>query len=120
MSLDFKISNTERNATDGGITNVHWTVSKTIEGTTASSYGSTALTYDSAAPDFVPYLEVTEEQAIEWLKAALTEETLLNMEASLDASIEHQKNPPVVQGLPWVDATVVDDGESDEPDEIPE
>ena len=55
-----------------------------------------------AAPDpmaFKPYNELTFDEVCGWLEANLDMDSL---DAALDAQIEMQKNPPIVQlPLPW-------------------
>jgi hypothetical protein len=53
---------------------------------------------------FVPYEDLTEEMVIAWIKESLGEEGVLLIEASIQAQIEAQKNPPVTPQetpLPW-------------------
>jgi hypothetical protein len=55
--------------------------------------------------DFTQYDDITKDEVEAWLEAGLDVESL---DAALDAQIENQKNPPIVQyGLPWVPAPVV-------------
>jgi hypothetical protein len=53
---------------------------------------------------FIPYEDLTEEMVIDWIKESLGEEGVLLIEASIQAQIEAQKNPPVTPQetpLPW-------------------
>jgi hypothetical protein len=53
---------------------------------------------------FIPYEDLTEEMVIAWIKESLGEEGVLSIEASIQAQIEAQKNPPVTPQettLPW-------------------
>jgi hypothetical protein len=53
---------------------------------------------------FIPYEDLTEEMVIAWIKESLGEEGVLLIEASIQAQIEAQKNPPVSPEntpLPW-------------------
>jgi hypothetical protein len=53
---------------------------------------------------FIPYEDLTEEMVIAWIKESLGEEGVLLIEASIQAQIEAQKNPPVTPQetpLPW-------------------
>ena len=53
---------------------------------------------------FIPYEDLTEEMVIAWIKESLGEDGVLLIEASIQAQIEAQKNPPVTPQetpLPW-------------------
>lgn len=79
----------------------HWRLSG-VDGEHAGSvYGSIGLTLDPEAP-FTPYADLTQDQAIGWVKDALGAEQVADYEASVAAQIEAQINPPVVTPpLPW-------------------
>jgi len=59
-------------------------------------------TYGCAQPsdtDFTAYTDLTEDQVISWLEDGLD---VSSLKANIDAQIENQKNPPIVNlGLPW-------------------
>ena len=65
---------------------------------TAEVYSS----YGCAQPsdtDFTAYPDLTEDQVISWLEDGLD---VSSLKANIDAQIENQKNPPIVNlGLPW-------------------
>jgi hypothetical protein len=65
---------------------------------TAEVYSS----YGCAQPsdtDFTAYPDLTENQVISWLEDGLD---VTSLKANIDAQIENQKNPPIVNlGLPW-------------------
>ncbi len=51
--------------------------------------------------DFTAYPDLTEDQVISWLEAGNDVDAL---KANLDAQIEQQKNPPIVNlPLPWAE-----------------
>ena len=104
--MDFKIVQLERQLPTGGITVAHWTVSKTTDGTTVSSYGAQGFQPDPTASDFVAYAQVTEAQVINWIKAAMGTENVAALEASLDAQITAIKTPATATGMPWTPAPV--------------
>lgn len=82
------------------IVTVHWVVDAT-DGTTTGRYaGATGVSYN---PDtsFTPYANLTESQLIGWVKDALGDEGVANVEKDLDAQIDHHNNRPVSQALPW-------------------
>ena len=76
---EYKIVQTNRSLPDGAITTLHWTASLTDGEYTASSYGSIGL--GEPGNPFIPYSEVTEAKAIEWLKDAMGEEQVAALEA---------------------------------------
>ena len=95
------INTLDRNATDGGVITVHWTVIKTDGDLTASSYGTEGFTPDPSSPDFKAYESLTKEDVIGWLKSRWGEEGMAAKEAALDAQLATFKNPPVISGTPW-------------------
>lgn len=66
-------------------------------------FGDTYGVMACAAPsetDFTAYPDLTEAQVISWLEAGLDVEA---QQAKLEAQIETQKNPPIVnKPLPWI------------------
>ena len=82
---------------------IHWRKSATeVVGDktyTGYNYGACLI----APPDeenFIAFEDLTEEEVISWLEATLDVNAI---DASLDAQIETQKNPPVVtKKAPWV------------------
>jgi hypothetical protein len=99
--MEFKIVQLERKLPSGGITVAHWTVSKTTDEITVSSYGAQSFQPDPTASNFVAFLQVTETQVIEWIKTAMGAETVAAIEASLDAQIAQIKTPSTANGVPW-------------------
>ena len=99
--MNLNIVTIDRTLPDAVCTTVHWTASKVDGDYTASSYGSLGLPdKDPNDPTFVPYEDITEAQAIEWVKSAMGEESLANLEAGLDA----QKHPVSASGVPWLES----------------
>lgn len=75
----------------------------------ADVYGAMGCTSPNPE-DFVQYDSITKDEVEAWLEAELDVEAL---DAALDAQIENQKNPPIVQyGLPWVAPVVTPSEES--------
>jgi hypothetical protein len=68
---------------------------KTYTAQVYSSYGCA----QPSETDFTAYPDLTEEQVVSWLEAGLD---VSSLQANIDAQIENQKNPPIVNlGLPW-------------------
>lgn len=80
---------------------VHWTLNGT-DGTYAGSvYGSQGITPTEGAT-FTPYADLTEEQVIGWVQAAMGAEVVASYEANVAQQIADQADPPVVTpALPW-------------------
>ena len=77
---------------DDVIYNVHWSVSKVDGEYSGHSYGTQALD-TSDLSDFTAFADVTADMVKGWVIDAMGEEEVANLEASLDAQIENQKNP---------------------------
>ena len=64
----------------------------------AEVYGTMACATPSET-DFTAYADLTYEQVCNWLEAGLDVQAL---ETNLEAQIEYQKNPPIINlPLPW-------------------
>ena len=75
------------------IFNVHWRVEKEDKDYSASSYGTQSLNTENIE-NFIPYDDVTSEMVEGWVKDAMGEEEVSNIESNLDQQIENKKNPP--------------------------
>jgi len=88
---------------DGAIIVSHWrcAASQENEGTTysASAYGTVGFTPDPSSPDYIPYADVTEQDALNWTWAGGVDKDAT--EASLQANIDGQINPTTASGVPW-------------------
>lgn len=72
------------------------------EGNTGRVYSTVSFEVNPDKPNFVPFDQITEEQAIEWTQAALGSEQVSATYANIDSQIEAMKNPPIVTPpLPW-------------------
>lgn len=93
--MELKVNQLDRN-TDGDIvTTIHFSAIKQDGEFTASTYGTVGLEQGDTV---IPFASLTEEVVKTWLAEKLD---LVEMEASLDAQIEAQKNPVTATGLPW-------------------
>ena len=96
--MNITIANMDRRATDGFVTAIHWTANKSDGTNTASSYGTVALTPPETLPDtFVPYADLTQDQALGWL----VDVDATSIEDNLDKMLVEMSNPPIVSGTPW-------------------
>ena len=105
MAVTWTIATLERNSTDDGVIVAHWraTDSEVVGEDThsGSSYGTCGFTPDVDAEGFTAYADITEAQAIGWVKDSIGEEAVAALEASIAAQIEQSKAPSVVVGTPW-------------------
>jgi len=105
MAVTWTISTLERNSTDDGVIVAHWRASDSeVVGDdthSGSSYGTCGFTPDVDAEGFTAYEDITEAQAIGWVKDSMGEEGVAALEASIAAQIEQSKAPAVVVGTPW-------------------
>ena len=105
MALTWTISTLERNTSDDGVVVAHWRASDSEvvgEDThTGSSYGTCGFTPDSSAEGYTAYADITEAQAIGWVKDSMGEDAVTALEASIAAQIEVSKEPVSVAGVPW-------------------
>ena len=102
MAVTWTISTLERNTSDDGVVVAHWRASDSetvgeVEHS-GSSYGTCGFTPDSTAEGYTPYADITEAQAIGWVKADVDADAI---EESIAAQIEASKAPAVAVGTPW-------------------
>jgi len=91
----------ERETNDGFVFTAHYTISARNEVYTSSAYGSIGF---ERPEDLVPYSEITEEMAIQWVKDALTEEKVEQIEEALQNQLDEQAAPTRAAGVPWTAA----------------
>jgi len=82
---------------------VHWTLNGTDgSGHNGSVYGTVGLTPYQAGEPFTPYAQLTQNQVIVWVTAALGAEQVAALEASIDQQIQQQITPTSVNlPPPW-------------------
>lgn len=89
----------------GFVVNVLYTLTGDQDGTVASIGGNSQFTVQEGT--FTPYDQLTQEQVIGWVQAALGEQGIANMEACVQGQINSILNPPVSPQntpLPWATA----------------
>ena len=97
MAVTWTISTLERN-TDDGVVVAHWQASDVDGDHTGSSYGTCGFTPDADADGYTAYADITEAQAIGWVKAGVDADAV---EASIAAQIADSKAPAITAGVPW-------------------
>jgi len=91
----------ERDGKTDVVFTVHWTLTGSEAGFVGTAYGSAGVTVDPNAP-FTPYADLTQEQVIDWVKAAMNAERVAALEASVANQINEQIVPSAVTPpLPW-------------------
>jgi len=101
MAVTWTISTLERNTTDDGVIVAHYRVSDVDGDHSGSSYGTCGFTPDSSADGYTAYADITEAQAIGWVKDSMGEEAVTALEDSIAAQIADSKAPAVATGTPW-------------------
>ena len=105
MAVTWTISTLERNTSDDGVVVAHWRASDSEvvgEDThSGSSYGTCGFTPDVDAEGFTLYADITEAQAIGWVKDSMGEEAVTGVEDSIAAQIADSKAPALAIGTPW-------------------
>jgi hypothetical protein len=97
-TITWAIAQLDRNATDGGVTVAHWTVSAVDGDHSASSYGTAGFTPDATAPGFKPYDQLTEADVLVWVWGSVDK---TEMETALQSQTDAQKAPVTLTGTPW-------------------
>jgi len=96
MTTTWKITQLDRQTSDGFITTAHWTATAVDGDYTASVYSTCGF---ATATPAIPYASVTEAEVLDWIWANGVDKAAT--EASLAAQIEAQKNPVTATGVPW-------------------
>ena len=97
MAVTWTISTLERN-TDDGVVVAHWRASDADGEHSGSSYGTCGFTPDADADGYTAYADITEAQAIGWVKADVDADAV---EASIASQIADSKAPAITVGVPW-------------------
>lgn len=98
ITYTWKINQLDRETTDGFVFTAHYTVGAANGTYTAGAYGSQGF---ERPETLVPYSDLTEETVLTWLKTALTDEKVTEIEAALKQQIDEQVQPTKAAGVPW-------------------
>ena len=105
MAVTWTISTLEHEISDGAVIVAHWKASDSEvvgeETHSGSSYGTCGFTPDPSADGYTAYADITEAQAIGWVKDSMGEEAVTGVEDSIAAQIADSKAPAVAVGTPW-------------------
>lgn len=94
-TITWTIAQLDRQTSDGLVTTAHWRVDAVDGEHSAGAYGSVGF---ERGAKFTAYESLTEAQVIAWVKDKLD---VAEIEASLQAQIDAQKNPVTATGVPW-------------------
>jgi len=84
------------------IFNVQYSVSATDGVNSFSAEKSQELELNSSK-NFTPFDQLTEEQVLDWVKAAVGDNNINQIQSSLDEIVTKLSNPPIINPtLPWV------------------
>lgn len=99
-TFTWKISQLERETSDGYVFTAHYTVDAKDDTYSAGAYGSIGL--ERPEGELIPFADLTEEQVVGWVKEKLGgDEKVAEIEAALQAQLDEQRTPTKAAGLPW-------------------
>ena len=98
LTSTWNIANLERKTADGFVYIAHYTVDANDGTYSAGAYGSIGF---ERPEDLIPYMDLTKDEVVQWVKDALGEDKVAEIEAALAAQIEEQRNPSKAAGVPW-------------------
>ena len=101
MAVTYTIGTLERNTSDDGVIVAHWRATDSDGDHSGSSYGTCGFTPDAEAEGYTAYADITEAQAIGWVKDSMGEEAVTAVEDSIAAQIADSKAPALAIGTPW-------------------
>ena len=98
VQLDYTVS---LDSKTNVVTNIHWDCNdEDADGNHGRTYGSQGIPTDDLS-DFTAYSDITEANAIAWVKAALGDDEVSDQEDSVAAQIAVLKTPVSGSGKPW-------------------
>ena len=109
MAVTWTIVSTEADVATGEIKVLHWEASDyeiVGEGSKQVIHrgkvcGSQILDVDSSSEDFIQWQDVTEENAINWVKTYMETEGVTNVETEIARQITESKTPVLSYANPW-------------------
>ena len=98
ISITWDIAQLDRETSDGFVFTAHYRINANNGTYTAGAYGSSGF---ERPETLIPFSELTQDQVIGWVKEALTDEKVDNIEAALKDNISEQAQPTKASGVPW-------------------
>jgi hypothetical protein len=92
------IANLERKTADGFVFTAHYTVEAKDDTYSAGAYGSIGF---ERPENLIPFADLTEDTVVGWVKEALGDEKVANVESALQGQLDEQRNPTKAAGVPW-------------------
>jgi hypothetical protein len=106
MAIIWNIVALDATVATGAIYVVHWEASdyEVVDGIThrGRRYGSIGLEANVDAEGFIPWADVTQENAMAWTKTILGEDEVASIETSIADDIAKSKVPLTTSENPWV------------------
>jgi len=98
ITITWTIAQLDRETSDGFVFTAHYRINADNGTYTSGAYGSLGF----ERPDtLIPFSELTQEEVIGWVKEALTEEKVDEIESALSTNIAEQVSPTKASGVPW-------------------
>jgi len=97
-TFTWNIAQLEREVSDGFVFTAHYTIDAKDEVYTAGAYGSIGF---QRPDELIPYSELTLEEVVGWVKEALGEDKVVDIETALQKQLDEQRAPSTAAGLPW-------------------
>lgn len=98
LTSTWNIVSLERETNDGFVFTAHYTVDANDGIYSAGAYGSIGF---ERPETLIPYMDLTKDEVVGWVKEALGEEKVLEIGQALLAQIEEQRSPSKASGVPW-------------------
>jgi hypothetical protein len=97
ITTTWNIANLERETATGKVTTVHYTIDSTDGTYNAGAYGSIGVDGQLVTP----YKDLHKDTVVGWVKDALGEDKVAEVEDALKAQLEAQAHPTTAAGVPW-------------------
>jgi hypothetical protein len=94
MTISWKISQLDRQTSNGFVTTAHWQCVGVDGDVSDSVYSTCSWTGEPATP----YESLTQDVVLGWIWESVDKDAT---EAAVQAKIDAQKNPVTATGLPW-------------------
>lgn len=94
----WKIAQLERETSDGYVFTAHYTIDANDGTYNSGAYGSIGF---QRPENLIPFSDLTENLVIDWVKEALTEEKVNEIQTALQSQLDEQRHPSKATGVPW-------------------
>ena len=82
------------------VSQVHWEVYE-VDGIHKARFYGTVLLSAPDASSFTPFADITKENAIAWVKAALGSDKVTELESGIAVQLAEKKSPTKASAVPW-------------------